>query len=174
MWLFKRELDLLLYSLCCGLEVQEPRNLYFVRGESNGPLKRPNRLHHHSRSAWETSEQLHDLTDSFVKATHPSGVPGELTYNVHVHLSCEPYTALEAPLTEIVLWTLREGASREKVEELLPALMRIVNAIPFSEGMYKAGWGPVSNNDGQFVVMIGWETMEVRVGRMSTKFLSVC
>lgn len=90
-----------------------------------------------------------------------SAVPNALSYRIHVHLSCEPYTAIRAPLTEIVLWHLKEGVARETVEGLLTKLMKIVNEIPFDEGMFKAGWGPVLENDRQFVVMIGWSTMEV-------------
>lgn len=114
--------------------------------------------------AWSTADPLHSLPPDFSGA--PRGqlrnIPGELKYNLHVHLHGEPYTALAAPLTEIVVWTLREGAPRRNVEELLTALMAVVNAIPFAEGMYKAGWGPVLNDARKFVVMIGWSTMEVR------------
>ena len=71
---------------------------------------------------------------------------------------------MAAPLTEIVTWKLKEGATREKVEELLTSLMKIVNAIPRSEGFHKAGWGSVVGDDSerQYVVWIGWDDMEVR------------
>lgn len=125
-------------AICSGLEVQEPQNLYFVR-------------------AWDEAESEHGLAPNALAVDNETC---ELAYKIHVHLSVEPFTALSSPLTEIVLWNLKEGAKREKVEELLTALMSVVNAIPSSEGMYKAGWGPVLENDRQFVVMIGWENME--------------
>lgn len=91
----------------------------------------------------------------------PDSPAANLDYRIHVRFSAEPFTALSAPLTEIVLWTLREDAPRPKVEELLTKLMEIVNNIPSSEGLYKADWGPVLDNERQFVVLIGWENMEV-------------
>ncbi|KAF7790289.1 hypothetical protein EIP86_001243 [Pleurotus ostreatoroseus] len=90
----------------------------------------------------------------------PDSPAANLDYRIHVRFSAEPFTALSAPLTEIVLWTLRDDAPRQKVEELLTKLMGIVNNIPSSEGLYKADWGPVLDNERQFVVLIGWENME--------------
>jgi hypothetical protein len=92
-----------------------------------------------------------------------STIPGKLAYRLHVHLECEPYTALNAPLTEIVVWKMLEGVSRGAVEQLLTKLMDIVDNIPVEQGKYKAGWGRVinDNSEWQFVVMIGWRDMEV-------------
>ena len=92
-------------------------------------------------------------------AVLPAGCTEE--YKIHIHLQCEPFTAIDAPLTEIVVWKLKEHAKKEVVEELLTGLMKIVNAIPRSEGMHKAGWGSVLEDERQYIVMIGWDTMEV-------------
>ncbi|KAI0344826.1 hypothetical protein BDW22DRAFT_1354989 [Trametopsis cervina] len=127
-----------------GLEAQESKHLYVIR-------------------AWDTSYALHDLTCSFSEEANlhiDSIVPGVLDYRMHVHLQCEPYTALASPLTEIVVWNLREGAQKAVVEALLTKLMGIVNTIPFGDGMYKAGWGHVTNDESKYVVMIGWTTLE--------------
>ncbi|PSS32078.1 hypothetical protein PHLCEN_2v2154 [Hermanssonia centrifuga] len=130
---------------CSGIEVQESQHLYLV-------------------NAWEAPEN-----HTIAPASNVEGARGEhsvdasasnLEYHIHVHFSEEPYTALSAPLTEIVLWTLKEGSPRAKVEELLTDLMTVVNGIPTSAGMHKAGWGPVLENEKQFVVLIGWENME--------------
>ena len=85
-------------------------------------------------------------------------------YKIHIHLQCEPFSAIDAPLTEIVTWKLKEGAKREVVEELLTGLMKVVDAIPRSEGMHKAGWGTIQDEDPerQYVVWIGWDSMEAR------------
>ncbi|KAJ3554926.1 hypothetical protein NM688_g2851 [Phlebia brevispora] len=130
---------------CSGYEVQESKNMYLV-------------------DAWETPNPEDDILTLTAEPqdydSPPSSPTANLDYRIHVRFSVEPYTALSAPLTEIVLWTLRDGASRETVERLLTTLMRIVGSIPTSKGMYKAGWGPVLDNEQQFVVLIGWENME--------------
>ena len=106
---------------------------------------------------------MSEITEEPTGLEPPPNTPTiNMEYRIHAQFDIEPYTALSSPLTEIVLWTKKAGASREKVEELLTALMRIVNTIPASEGMYKAGWGPVMENEDQFVVLIGWKNMEVR------------
>lgn len=109
-----------------------------------------------NKLAWDAVSPVHCLPQEALAR----GAGAE--YSVHVHLSCEAYAALSAPLTEIVVWTLREGASRARVEELLAALVAVVSAIPFSKGMYGAGWGPVVDDERTFVVLIGWSSMEVR------------
>lgn len=112
--------------------------------------------------AWDATEDEHNpLLDA--AAEGPVDMPQGCTqeYKIHIHLQCEPFTAIDAPLTEIVLWKLKDRAKKEVVEELLTGLMKIVNAIPRSAGMHKAGWGSVPSNERQYVVMIGWDTMEV-------------
>ncbi|KAI0700938.1 hypothetical protein BC835DRAFT_322887 [Cytidiella melzeri] len=133
-------------SLRYGLECQDSRNLYLIRVQDT-----PKLLH---RSGANITQDTNARKDPLI--------PGKLVYQIHVHLQCEPYTALGAPLTEIVTWRVRKGASRPVVEQLLTKLMGIVNKIPFEEGLYKAGWGRVINLDPEihFIVMIGWTTME--------------
>ncbi|KAI0093287.1 hypothetical protein BDY19DRAFT_989940 [Irpex rosettiformis] len=133
-------------SLRYGLESQDPRNLYLVR-------------------AWDASKHLHDLTSNVTREANAridSTISGKMAYRIHVHLECEPYTALNAPLTEVVVWKMREGASRAVVEQLLTKLMAIVTKIPIEEGKYKNGWGRIINEDKerQFIVLIGWTDME--------------
>jgi len=73
---------------------------------------------------------------------------------------CEPFTALDAPLTEFVLWDLKEGAEPPVVRALLTRLMAVVDAIPRAEGMHRAGWGSVVGDDRKYFVVIGWDSME--------------
>lgn len=114
-------------------------------------------------AAWDATEDEHNpLLDAAGDA--PAAPEGcTLEYRIHVHLQCEPRTALDAPLTEVVLWYLKPHATQAKVEELLTTLMGIVNKIPREEGMHRAGWGSVLGDPRQYVVMIGWDSMEVRV-----------
>lgn len=154
-------------SLRYGLESQDAENLYLLRGEFNLGVDKKYSNAPRPDVAWDTARSLHTLSANI---THESDtriyptIPGKLAYRFHVHLKCEPYTALSAPLTEIVLWKMREGVKKETVEQLLTKLMSIVNKIPSKEGLYKAGWGRVMNDDPewQFVVMIGWTDMEVK------------
>jgi hypothetical protein len=113
-------------------------------------------------TAWDTTADEHSsIPDISPEASYERPQPCELEYKIHAYLTCEPYTALRAPVTEIVVWNLKENATSEKVKELLTALMKVVNNIPRSEGMHKAGWGSVLDNERQYVVIIGWDSMEV-------------
>lgn len=122
---------------------------------------------HATFPAWDTPKHLHAQTSSLTQEANARidpTIPGKMAYRIHVHLECEPYTALSAPLTEIVVWKMREGASRAVVEQLLTKLMAIVSKIPIEEGKYKNGWGRILNEDAerQFIVLIGWTDMEVK------------
>lgn len=146
-----------------GPEVQEPQHHYYMRGKCQTWV-RGSFIHSYGFCivAWDSTEEEHnpilDATPE-VSVELPKGCSQE--YKIHVHLQCEPFTAMDAPLTEVVLWKLKSHAEKAKVEELLTGLMEIVNKIPRSEGMHKAGWGSVVENERQYVVMIGWDTMEV-------------
>ncbi|KAI0812446.1 hypothetical protein BC629DRAFT_938896 [Irpex lacteus] len=145
--------DIFTFSLRYGLETQDPQNLYLIR-------------------AWDTPKHLHAQTSSLTQEANARidpTIPGKMAYRIHVHLECEPYTALSAPLTEIVVWKMREGASRAVVEQLLTKLMAIVSKIPVEEGKYKNGWGRILNEDAerQFIVLIGWTDMEAFVTAVS-------
>lgn len=131
--------------VCSGQEVQEPNYSYFVR-------------------AWDATEDEHNPLLDEEDAAGPSTPASCLVkWSHHVHLTCEPYTALDAPLTEFVYWNLKEGADPATVRELLTRLMAVVNAIPREEGMHKAGWGSVVGDDTKYFVVIGWDNMEAFV-----------
>lgn len=130
--------------ICSGWEAQDPQRYYNVR-------------------AWDATEAEHNpLLNASAEPTADLPQGYTLEYKIHVHLQCEPFTAIDAPLTEIVTWKLKEHAKREVVEELLTGLMKIVNTIPRSEGFHKAGWGSVLGDDSerQYIVWIGWDNME--------------
>ncbi|GJE96731.1 hypothetical protein PsYK624_129370 [Phanerochaete sordida] len=130
-----------------GQEVQEPQYSYFVR-------------------AWDATEDEHnpllDAADA-ADAAHDASTTTGVKWSHHVHLQCEPYTALDAPLTEFVYWNLKDGAEPAVVRALLTRLMAVVNAIPREEGMHKAGWGSVVGDETKYFVVIGWDTMEAFV-----------
>ena len=85
---------------------------------------------------------------------------------VYVHditFNNEPYPALNAPTTEIAVWTLKEDTDRSIFQEKLDAFIQIVKGLDASKGVRPGGWGPVAQNDRQFCVMLGWDSLEVRV-----------
>lgn len=116
-----------------------------------------------SVTAWNGTEDEHNpILDAVPDLVSDTPQTAELVYKFHVHLTCEPFTALDAPLTEFVVWDLKEGAEPATVTALLTKLMAVVNAIPREEGMHKAGWGSVIGDERKYVIMIGWDSMEVQ------------
>ncbi len=79
----------------------------------------------------------------------------------HVTFNTEPYTALKSPLAEFAIWTLYESTDKQKFQEKLEKLVDLVINLPPPAKVYKGGWGPVVENDRQFVVLLGWESLEV-------------
>ncbi|PSR72166.1 hypothetical protein PHLCEN_2v11958 [Hermanssonia centrifuga] len=78
----------------------------------------------------------------------------------HVTFNTEPYTALNSPLAEFAIWTLYESTDKQKFQEKLEKLVDLVINLPPPAKVYKGGWGPVVENDRQFVVLLGWESLE--------------
>lgn len=87
-----------------------------------------------------------------------------LTYLIHVYLASEPHKALTSPLTEVAIFTLKESAKNDRMK-CVAALIELVNAmnlVPESlGGIGGAAWGPVVENDRQYVVVCGWRDLEV-------------
>ena len=158
------------YDTALNLKTHETYILFEVRKFVHSRIRAVWPTCSSSHTAWDTSKHLHDLTSHVTHEANTridSTISGKLAYRIHVHLECEPYTALNAPLTEVVVWKMREGASRAVVEQLLTKLMSIVTKIPMEEGKYKNGWGRIINEDKekQFIVLIGWTDMEVSWSR---------
>ena len=71
----------------------------------------------------------------------------------------DPYPALEAPLTEFANWKMHEGADRAKfVNNFTLFVKEGIEKLPVKMG----GWGASVEDDGQFTVVTGWESVEVR------------
>jgi hypothetical protein len=72
----------------------------------------------------------------------------------------EPYPALDASITEIAIWTLREGANKEEFEQLLSAGIHKIVETP---SIYGGGYGVVAEDDRKYVEVLGWNSMEVEL-----------
>ena len=81
----------------------------------------------------------------------------------HCAFNTEPYKALEAPVTEIVMMTLNKGASKDTLEELIEELAKAANDSPPESGAVSAAWGPCVEKDDVFFLTIGWTSVEVSV-----------
>ena len=117
------------YDTALNLKTHETYILFEVRMFVHSRIRAVWPTCSSSHTAWDTSKHLHDLTSHVTHEANTridSTISGKLAYRIHVHLECEPYTALNAPLTEVVVWKMREGASRAVVEQLLTKLMSIV------------------------------------------------
>ncbi|KAJ3553957.1 hypothetical protein NM688_g3350 [Phlebia brevispora] len=117
------------------------------------------------RTVWESLSHHHAFMADRPKYTPAEKgltmVMKELKYLVHVYFTTEPWNALKAPLTELVLFTLKDGAKREEFVPVLATLVTAMNATPEEQGATGgAAWGPVKENTRQYVVIAGWKDME--------------
>ncbi|PIL30552.1 hypothetical protein GSI_07252 [Ganoderma sinense ZZ0214-1] len=78
----------------------------------------------------------------------------------HCAFNSEPYKALQAPVTEIITITLHEGESKDTLEELVEELAHAANISPPESGAVSAAWGPSTEKDDVFFLMIGWTSVE--------------
>ncbi|KAI0812385.1 hypothetical protein BC629DRAFT_1436458 [Irpex lacteus] len=115
---------------------------------------------------WESVEHHRALVNN--KEVYPTlreqlgkGV-AKLDSLFHVILSpSEPYPALEAPLTELAIWTLHETTDKATFTDIFVPLMgEGIKKLPIQTG----GWGFTVENDRQIAVILGWENMEVFKG----------
>ena len=84
---------------------------------------------------------------------------------VHILTTSDPSPALSAPVTELVMITLHEGASKSELESLVSQLGEAMAAAPASAGVFKLCWGPLAEKENVLGMVIGWENVEVRARR---------
>ena len=75
----------------------------------------------------------------------------EVVYIKDVKLSVDPYSALDAPVTEIALITLHDGVDNKVFEGKLDAVAEDLQKAGASAGPLGGGWGAVKQNDKQFL-----------------------
>ncbi|PSR87080.1 hypothetical protein PHLCEN_2v5250 [Hermanssonia centrifuga] len=113
---------------------------------------------------WETLRHHHDLMSQpdYAQLQAKFGTSASsMEYLHHVQFNAEPYTALNAPLTEFGLWTLHEDTNKEAFQKKLERLSALVDGLPAESGVYRGGWGVVAEDERQFRMITGWENMEI-------------
>ena len=75
--------------------------------------------------------------------------------------------ALNAPITELAVWILKDTADRDKFEEIGDELLQKLK-IHVPDEVSFGGRGDVEGNLRQFLVILGWQSLEVSL-RLSIK-----
>ena len=87
----------------------------------------------------------------------------------HVEFPEAPYTALEAPYTEVLLWSLKDGhktaEAKEKALKDLGAIQEKFHGLDLKEaGISRGTLGPVvEESEAALALVLGWTSPEVRV-----------
>ncbi|KAI0093335.1 hypothetical protein BDY19DRAFT_903094 [Irpex rosettiformis] len=111
---------------------------------------------------WETVEHHHALINNtevypILRESLNKGV-AKFDFMLHAVLAPgDPYPALEAPLTELAMWKLHEGADKTKFTDIfVPLLAKGIEKLPIQPG----GWGTSVEDANKVAVILGWESME--------------
>jgi hypothetical protein len=70
----------------------------------------------------------------------------------------EPWAALDAPVSEIILFNLREGTDKK---EFVDVLDEFIDKDVHTPGVFSGGWGPIEEDERKFGVLLGWNQVEV-------------
>ena len=81
----------------------------------------------------------------------------------HIRTTSEPFAALEAPITELTTFTLREGHSPAVLEALVQKIAHGLNEAskPNAAGIVDATCGTILEDEKVVVLIVGWTTFEV-------------
>ncbi|KAJ6462432.1 hypothetical protein C8R45DRAFT_878603 [Mycena sanguinolenta] len=80
----------------------------------------------------------------------------------HVHTGgVDVNTALTAPTTELVLWTLKSGVT---IEEITPLFMELGRSLNTSKGAHPPSlWAPSKDSGNHILVFVGWDSVEAHM-----------
>lgn len=159
-----------------GLEVQDGTTWWLLIGTSL-PHKYPNYLHKpttHSLfhlTEWETLEHHQTLMNDKVQYPILGSYIQKFSTGVklwHASFPEAPYTAFEAPYTEIVTWSLKDGhktkEEQAKVLEWAKTIVGNFNELPAESGVSKGTVGPViEESEAATAITLGWTSPEVRI-----------
>lgn len=112
---------------------------------------------------WESRKLHQDLIDdkelyAKASASMTQGIASTSPfYQVHFNLN-DPYNALNAPVTELALWTLKDGTDKTEFANTLNDLFTHANSL---DGVYDGGWGEVDEDARKFAVLLGRNSAEV-------------
>lgn len=100
---------------------------------------------------------------------YPSFVAGVSNFAKSVasilHVPLRPYPAnasFEAPVTEVLIATLKPDASREEFEKIIDMMHKGCKVTP---GAIASSHGITLENDRKYVYVCGWDTIEVCVSQ---------
>ncbi|KAJ7791947.1 hypothetical protein B0H14DRAFT_2933742 [Mycena olivaceomarginata] len=126
-----------------GLQIDDGKTGYFI-------------------TVWQSAEDYAsfaqgDAYSDFLAALRPAAT-GELEVH-HVHADAvNPTTALSAPATELVLFTLKTGVTPAEIFPLFDDLARGLNAA--SGAHPPCVWAPSKASGNHILVFVGWDTVE--------------
>ena len=117
-------------------------------------------------TVWETVEHHRALMAD--KVVYPAigekmgKASGGVAWMYHVQFDAEVEKALNAPVTELGLWDLKESTDRTQFSESGKTVVpRIYEKL--SSEVFEGGWGHVVESDRKFMICLGWYSVEVRV-----------
>jgi len=78
---------------------------------------------------------------------------------LHAEVKTDPTIALEAPVTEVTIVSIKEGKTFEDIKPLGEALDANCHLV---EGNHvPSSWGPVIQDSQKIGVAVGWDSVEV-------------
>lgn len=123
-------------------------------------------------TAWESVEHHLAITKDpkypeLAKNLHPYIQPGSVSFQ-HVKFNKDPSTTLfTAPVTEVAVITFKSGTSEETVK----ALEGVSKALDGAKGQVANAYGESVENKGVWIIVVGWESIEVSSPRLHRKYL---
>lgn len=79
---------------------------------------------------------------------------------MHANFTSDYAPIFAAPVTEFALITPKAGTDREKTEALLAEICAIAGSGPQCKAI-QGSWGPVVEKDDLYLLILGWETVDV-------------
>ncbi|KAI0648295.1 hypothetical protein C8Q79DRAFT_905382 [Trametes meyenii] len=124
--------------------------------------------------AWDTFEDHERLMNDKEEyprlgaTTEVYFVPGAKGTMFHVRSTSEPWKALEAPVTELAVFTLKDGHSKSELEQTVDAISKRLDVLGEPAGETLASWGPTVEKDDVFALFVGWQSVEAHVNTVTT------
>lgn len=103
----------------------------------------------------------HSSYGSLMSSLKPA-LTGELAIQ-HFEFPGEAKNALSAPVTEFAVLTMKSGKPKDDVEKLLDAISKELDAT--QRTYLPTLWGPCIEDRNTFLMLVGWDTVEVRTLR---------
>ncbi|KAF7288539.1 hypothetical protein HMN09_01382900 [Mycena chlorophos] len=134
-----------------GVQVEDEKNAYFISGD-NCRCTVWESYEHHAKLIAEPSYK------TLIESLRPATADSTKFSRHHIDISTDALTALSSPATEIVVFTLKNGAGDADamaplMEELKAGLDAAVGAHP------PCFFGQGREEKNKFVLVVGWDTV---------------